>query len=228
MKYIITESQKKRLINKLIEEELREQKKNFDKLSYLTKTDSNKGTEITKRKNWKNVYDNLVNSNKIKKNEPMLILLGDTQTMFYTKDGQNLIKTFKVSTGVNGFGNLPDSAMTNTGLMKIGKKIQAPNLYQVLVYKKPVDSILGPNKNSSRVDNQGKKHTAEVLTGLVELIGLEDSNKNVYDRNIYIHGTNRENLLGRKASGGCVRVSNTDILFLIKNLAPNTKLYIQA
>lgn len=43
----------------------------------------------------------------------------------------------------------------------------------------------------------GKKHM-EVLTGILELSGLEPCNQNVATRNIYIHGTNKELRLGKR------------------------------
>jgi hypothetical protein len=232
MKYIITENQSKILINNLVNIELNEQKNFFqrvkNKLTNWWKGDECSNEQIKSTNDWKQLYQLLVANNKIKKGEPILILWGNSQTMYYTTNGKNLIKSFKVSTGKDGFGNLSGLGVTNTGLMKLGRKIRAPKLYQVLISKSPTNTILGPNMDSSRVDDKGEKHGAEVLTGLIELIGLEKCNKNVYSRSIYIHGTNREKYLGQKVSNGCVRVSNNDILYLLKTLSPNTKVYIKS
>jgi len=35
-----------------------------------------------------------------------------------------------------------------------------------------------------------------------------------YDRSIYLHGTNQEQLLGEPASHGCIRLSNRDVMEL--------------
>ncbi|MEN9354416.1 MAG: hypothetical protein RL318_1741 [Fibrobacterota bacterium] len=63
-----------------------------------------------------------------------------------------------------------------------------------------------------------------VLTRIFRLEGIEDGHNrgpgiDSYERYIYIHGTNREDLLGMPASHGCVRVSNADCLTLEAMLA---------
>jgi len=80
--------------------------------------------------------------------------------------------------------------------------------------------------DSSRIDQRGNKHVAEVLTGILELDGLEPCNKNSFSRNIYFHGTNKENKLGSAYSNGCVRVSNNEIQWLLNNISKGTKVYI--
>jgi hypothetical protein len=87
--------------------------------------------------------------------------------------------------------------------------------------------VLGPNIDSTRKDASGKKHSAEVLTGILQLSGLEPCNKNVASRNIYIHGTNKEQRLGKKGSNGCIRVSNDNILFLLNTIPNGCKLYVR-
>jgi hypothetical protein len=109
---------------------------------------------------------------------------------------------------------------------KLKNKVKAKP-YEVLVGKKPTGQILGPNVDSTRVDDVGHKHIAEVLTGLLDLDGLEDCNKNTFSRNIYFHGTNKEKFLGTPRSNGCIRVSNNDILWMISSLPEGTKVYIK-
>jgi len=58
-----------------------------------------------------------------------------------------------------------------------------------------------------------------ILTRIFRLEGIEEGlNKgegiDSFDRYIYLHGTNREDLLGKPASHGCVRVSNEACLRL--------------
>lgn len=175
---------------------------------------------------WKTLYTNLLNTKKIVANQPLLIVWGPEQKCYYTKDGKTPLRVMNVSTGKNGFSNNDGNSETSIGLVKVTNKVLAPKMYQVIVGKKPINTVLGPNTPSERVDEKGKKHTAEVLTGLLELSGLEDCNGNVFDRNVYFHGTNVESKLGTKASGGCVRVSNNDITWLFQNIAVGTKVYI--
>ena len=184
-------------------------------------------TDITKRaSDWRDVYNILVKNKMIKNGVSMLILWGPNQTLYYVR-GQQLIKEIKVSTGFLGFANTGDSGSTGTGLMKISNKIKAPKKYQVLVSKKPINLVLGPNLPGKRKDEKGEVHDADVLTGILEIVGLEQCNKNIFSRNIYIHGTNKENELGGKHSNGCIRVSNDNILYLLNSVAIGTRLYIR-
>jgi lipoprotein-anchoring transpeptidase ErfK/SrfK len=175
---------------------------------------------------WKGLYRELVKNKLIKNNDSLVVVWGSNQTLYYTTDGKTLSKSFKVSTGSKGFSNQSGNGETPTGLLQIKNKVKAKT-YEVLVGKKPTGQILGPNVDSTRVDNTGNKHIAEVLTGLLDLDGLEDCNKNAFSRNIYFHGTNRENYLGTPRSNGCIRVSNNDILWMISSLPEGTKVYIK-
>ena len=161
----------------------------------------------------------------ISQGDPLLIIWGPTQTLYYTKDGKSLALTSKVSTGKDGFGNVPDQPKTSTGLLRVKGKISADD-YEVLVGKTPTGTILGPNKDSERVDDEGTHHIAEVLTGVLELDGLESCNANTFSRNIYIHGTNKEALLGTKRSNGCIRVPNEVIKQLLGTVDVGTRVYI--
>ncbi len=58
-----------------------------------------------------------------------------------------------------------------------------------------------------------------VLTRILWLEGLEESNANTKERYIYIHGTNQEESVGQPASIGCVRMRNADVMALY-DLAP--------
>jgi hypothetical protein len=226
MNIIISEEQTNRLIESITEQVefgklINRVKGAFDFTQCST-------SDTGSAKNWQNLYNMLSEGKLIKSGEPMLILWGPSQTMYYTMNGKTLSKEMKVSTGAYGFTNAEDSASTSTGLMKISNKIKAPKKYQVLVGKKPINLVLGPDMPGKRKDPEtGEIHDADVLTGLLELVGLEPCNKNVYSRSIYIHGTNKEKQLGGKHSNGCIRVSNENILFLLNTIRIGTKLYVR-
>ena len=224
-KFFITEEEKKQILNLYVlsEQSLRQRWNHLK--DYFDNTQCS--TEITDdAKDWKETYSMLVQGKMIKPNTPILILWGPSQTMYYTKDGKNLIKEMLVSTGGLGFGNTPNNMSTGTGLMQITNKIKGDKKYQVFVSKKPTNLVLGPNQDSTRTVD-GEKHAAEVLTGILELSGLEPCNDNIFSRLIYIHGTNREKYLGQKASNGCIRVSNDNILYLLNTIPVGTKLYVR-
>lgn len=181
--------------------------------------------DVIKASNWSNLYQILVKRKMINEDESIIIIWGPTQTLYYASNDTTASLTSKVSTGANGFGNTPDNKQTSTGLLRVSGKIVGKP-YEVLVNKTSTGKILGPNIDSTRVDNEGKHHIAEVLTGILELSGLEGCNENTLERNIYIHGTNKENSLGSKHSNGCIRVSNDTIKKLLNSASVNTKVYV--
>lgn len=182
-------------------------------------------SDILRVGNWSSLYSALQKRGDINKGEPLLIIWGPTQTLYYTTNGKTLSLTTKVSTGAGGFGNSSGNMQTSTGLVKVVGKKSARD-FEVMVGKSPTGKILGPNVESKRVDNTGKHHKAEVLTGILELGGLEPCNQNIYSRHIYIHGTNRESYLGTQRSNGCIRVSNQTIKKLLNTIKVGTKVYI--
>jgi hypothetical protein len=57
-----------------------------------------------------------------------------------------------------------------------------------------------------------------IVTRILWLRGLEPRNENAFSRNIYIHGTPVERLIGRPASYGCIRMRSRDIVELFDML----------
>jgi hypothetical protein len=53
-----------------------------------------------------------------------------------------------------------------------------------------------------------------IVTRILWLRGLEAQNANAFTRNIYIHGTPVERLIGRPASFGCIRMRSKDVVEL--------------
>jgi len=67
-----------------------------------------------------------------------------------------------------------------------------------------------------------------VLTRILWLDGEEDHNKTSKDRYIYIHGTNREDLIGTPASAGCVCLRNAEVIELYDLITVGTRIEIIA
>lgn len=165
---------------------------------------------------WAEVFPSLVLSNIISQNDSILVLDGMNQKLKLLSSGR-VVKDLTCSTSANGFGNVDGSGETSTGLMRVrGKVGQGQPRYMVFKGLVPTGNILGPNEGSK----------AWVLTRAITLTGLQQDNRNISSRAIYIHGTNRERVLGIPASGGCIRLSNDDILWLFDNLSVGTYLYV--
>lgn len=129
-------------------------------------------------------------------------------------------KQFKVSTAINGVGNEKDSFKTPLGKHSVCEKIgEFAEIYTVFKYRKNT-GIVCYNMNITDEDL--------ILTRILRLKGEEPGinfgyNKDgtcidSYERFIYIHGTNREDLLSTPASLGCIRMSNQDIIELFPNI----------
>ena len=70
-----------------------------------------------------------------------------------------------------------------------------------------------------------------ISSRILWLEGLEagknkGSNLDSFKRYIYIHGTHEEEKLGEKASHGCIRMGNNDIIDLCNRDIINTLVYI--
>jgi len=167
------------------------------------------------------LYDELVEKNLISKGDTIVQIRGKNQKLYVTNDGTPQ-KEFIVSTAAKGFSNTKDSGKTPLGLCFITKEINADEKYEIIIGGKGVGKTLGPTEKSTYREG----HCAEVLTASLVLEGAESCNKNIRDRYVYIHGTNREQYLGRKKSGGCIRVSNDAILELTNILGRGTYVYI--
>ena len=145
----------------------------------------------------------------------MEIEISITNQELILRDDSGVIKTYKISTSKFGEGSKENSFKTPLGKHEIKKMIGK-------------DVIIGGRFI-------GRVHTGEVFpiysdqeiyvkedvvqSRILWLSGLENNiNKGIgvdsFARYIYIHGTPEEWLLGSKASKGCIRMSNKDVIEL--------------
>lgn len=112
-----------------------------------------------------------------------------------------LVKSWPVSTSRFGLGCEAGSYKTPTGRFVVREKIGAGEpLWAEFKSRKPTGNLAAP----------GGEHDG-ILTRILWLHGLDEENANTYDRYIYFHGTNREDLIGTPASHGCIRLRNADM-----------------
>jgi len=146
-----------------------------------------------------------------------LVVSIDDQSLTVTEDGV-CRRVFPVSTAIKGMGFTKDSYRTPTGLFRICEKIGAGHASGTIFKGRlPV----GQWQPGDCPDDD------LVLTRILRLDGLESSNANTLDRCVYIHGTNREDLLGKPAGHGCVRLGNEDMIELFEMVATNDLVEIQ-
>ncbi|HEX4084786.1 MAG TPA: L,D-transpeptidase [Chthoniobacteraceae bacterium] len=120
------------------------------------------------------------------------------------------VARYPVSTSRYGVGDRFNSYATPLGYMEIAGKIGAgAPLGAVFKNRRMTGEILRPN-------SPGRD---PIVTRIIWLRGLENCNENAFSRNIYIHGTPVERLIGRPASYGCIRMRSRDVIQLF-NLMP--------
>ena len=64
------------------------------------------------------------------------------------------------------------------------------------------------------------------MARILRLDGQDEENGNSYQRFIYVHGTNHEDLIGTPASQGCVRMKIDDVIGLYELVPLNTAVQI--
>ena len=146
-----------------------------------------------------------------------LVVSIDDQTLT-VMDGGTSRRVFPVSTSIKGMGFTKDSYRTPTGLFRICEKIGGGHA-RGTIFKARV-----PVGHWQMGDSP---HADLVLTRILRLDGLESANANTLERCVYIHGTNREDLIGKPAGHGCVRLRNDDMIELFDMVAPNDPVEIQ-
>ncbi len=155
----------------------------------------------------------------LKRKERFLLLHGREERLylFLSSEERPLLEMlYPVSTGRNGFGNGERSGCTPTGVHEIYEKIgEGQPLGMVFSHRRPTGEI----KN---VQSQPRSGPHVITTRILWLSGLEQKNANTLRRTIYIHGVYPEDTIGRPASGGCIRMRNSDILNLYSLVSEHT------
>jgi UDP-N-acetylmuramate--alanine ligase len=141
--------------------------------------------------------------------ELFLVQSFETQTLFVCEK-DTIIERYDASTSRFGSGIRENSFKTPVGVHRIKEKIGS-GAPAGRIFKGRRDTGIDWDQVST-VDNL-------ILTRILRLEGLEEGiNKGAgvdsYERFIYVHGTNREDLVGTPFSHGCIALRNLDMLRL--------------
>jgi len=147
----------------------------------------------------------------------LLVVDASTQAMFALCSGR-LESEHLISTSGRGLGEEEDSYRTPRGIHEVADQIgdkQPPGA--VFKSRVPTGFVLGADEWKANSEED------MILTRILRLRGMEPGiNRgpgiDSYDRNIYIHGTNQEQLLGTPASHGCIRMANLEIVRLFDQI----------
>ena len=136
-----------------------------------------------------------------------------SQRLLLKEDGE-LIRSFPISSSAYGEGQIENSLKTPYGKhiikTKIGTNVEKNNFFISREHIPQVAAII-----HEPVDSEDDFITSRIMW----LEGQEDGfNKggsvDSFKRYIYIHGTHEEGLIGQKASHGCIRMFNHDVIEL--------------
>ena len=166
---------------------------------------------------------------KVKNSDALAIVDIASQKMHISLNGK--IKSYTISSASAGEGSSAGSGKTPLGWHKVKYRYgKNASIGQLFKSRQPV-------KGTIRTEKEWRSPNGdEVLSRIFWLEGLEpklnNDPKGNYDsflRHIYIHGTNQEHLLGTKASHGCIRMGNKDIINLFNDVqtAENFFVYIK-
>ena len=144
----------------------------------------------------------------------------------YLKDNGVLARSYSISSSVYGEGQLENSLQTPYGKhsikIKIGTNVPKYHFFNSRQHIPQVAQVI-----HEPVDSKDDFITSRIMW----LEGREDSfNRggavDSFKRYIYIHGTHEEGLIGSKASHGCIRMFNHDVIELFELVPLDTPVVI--
>ncbi|MCB1275788.1 L,D-transpeptidase family protein [Prosthecobacter sp.] len=146
----------------------------------------------------------------------MVVSVKDQKLGIYSTEGK-LTKQYVISTSKFGLGDQKGSNRTPLGKHEIIAKIG-----QGL----PAGAVLKSRRWNGEVLKPNAPGRDPIVSRILWLRGMETSNKNAFNRYIYIHGTPEENRLGSPASYGCVRMGMKDVVDLFNSVNIGAKVVI--
>ena len=146
------------------------------------------------------------------------------QKMYHQKEGKT-VKTYVISTSLKSPSCQENSLGTPWGLHEVCEVIGSGQP-EGMVFKgrSPINICYWQCNDKERGQNL-------ITSRILRLVGLEDGLNvgegiDTFERYVYIHGTNKEDMLGQPASSGCIQVSNKSAVELAERIPTGTHLYI--
>jgi lipoprotein-anchoring transpeptidase ErfK/SrfK len=148
--------------------------------------------------------------------QPSIVVSVPDQTLALINDGV-VVARYRVSTSKFGLGDGNGTYATPLGAMAVASKIGA---------NAPLGAVFKNRQRTGEVLKPNAPGRDPIVSRILWLRGLEKQNARAYSRNIYIHGTPEERLIGRPASYGCIRMRSQDIAQLFNAVPVGTKIDI--
>lgn len=143
-------------------------------------------------------------------------------------DNMEIVRSYPISSSKYGEGSTQNSFKTPLGDHVI-KEMIGNNAIKNTIFT----SRINTKRQAEIIHDETKSDNDYVTTRIMWLDGQEEGkNKgkgvDSFQRYIYIHGTHEEGLIGQKASHGCIRMFNSDVIELFNDVKKGTKVYIKA
>ena len=143
--------------------------------------------------------------------------------------------SYSISTSKYGLGCLNDSFKTPIGLHSIVEKIgDKMPIFTIFKGRRTINNNLTLQDlyKDMKTYNEYFKNQEDIITSRILRLKGEEHGINLgndvdsFCRYIYIHGTAHEDLIGSKASHGCIRMSNQDVMDLFDKCPQNMLVFI--
>ena len=145
----------------------------------------------------------------------MVVSVPEQRMALYRKG--ELVRTYDISTSKFAISAVEGTNGTPLGKLEIAKKIGGGQPAGMkFKHRKPTGEVVPVNA-------PGRD---PIVSRILWLKGLEDQNRNTYERFIYIHGTPEESRIGTPASYGCVRMRSRDVIELYDIVGTGAKVDI--
>jgi len=153
-----------------------------------------------------------------KENKIILVNKG-LQTLTVYDALLGVIKTYKISTGQNPGNKIKNGDLkTPEGIFPvIGIEESSDWTYDFKDGKGPIKGSYGPKYIRLKVDS------LNIFDNVISNFNFTSDNEFI---GIGIHGTHIDSLIGSRASHGCIRLKNKDLLDLLKYIRPGTLIAI--
>jgi len=179
---------------------------------------------LDKGNGWKKSLKALESQFGLKENDKAIIVSIVDQKLYYIKN-RELVRTYGISSSKYGMGYEENSNKTPLGVHRVYGKI-GDGAKILTIFK---DKI---NTGEIAKLNAEKDKDRMITTRIIRLEGMEEGvNKgqgiDSLKRDIYIHGTPEEALIGKRASDGCIRMRNMDVVELFDMVPEGTLVKIQ-
>ena len=151
-----------------------------------------------------------------------------SEQRLYLIENSLIRASYPISTSKYGEGSIENSFKTPLGKHSIKEMIGEEAEINTIF-----TSRINTKRSATIIDQFEDTDNDYVTSRIMWLDGEEDGlnkggNVDSFRRYIYIHGTHEEGLIGTKASHGCIRMFNYDVIELFKLVNIGTKVLIRA